>query len=79
MLTQRFWVDEDNMMAPLMLRNKMSVLMLIPPTPLNTISLSLQDGTTQMNSAIEMLKNKQTLFWVWEEFHFVIAELETKG
>lgn len=57
----------------------MSVLMLIPPTPLNTISLSLQDGTTQMNSAIEMLKTKQTLFWVREEFHFVIAELETKG
>lgn len=80
MLTQCFGVDEDNMMGPLRLRNKMSVLMLIlvPLVPPNTISWSLQGGTAQMRSATEMLKTNQTLFWVWEGFHFVIVELEIK-
>lgn len=78
MLTQHFWVDEDNMMAPLMLRNKMSVLTLILPMP-NTMSLSLQDGTARIHAATEMLKTKQTLFGVWEGFHFVIMELGKKG
>lgn len=41
----------------------MSVLTLIAPMP-NAISLSLQGGTAWMNLAIEMLKNKQNLFWV---------------
>lgn len=39
----------------------MSVLMLIPPVP-NTINWSKQDGTARMNSAMEMLKSKQTLY-----------------
>lgn len=54
------------MMAPLMLRNKISAFMLMcmsPPMP-SSVILGLQCGTIQMNSTTEMLKKTQ---------HFVLG------
>lgn len=72
MLTLRFWVDEDRMMVPLMLRNKISVLMLIPPM-FTAINLNCWDefSNTNIKNPVSLVlsakKHFTLLLWNYSE------------